>query len=263
MQSNSNRRISGLIFGAWLALAYAYVAVEINRSALPDIPLAGPPGGDFGYYLEFLAAGALMGLLACWPERIWAGVLLGWAAGVAEFLFLPWKNALGPAQAPTFDIAAFLPLVVCLLPLTIGVRMTVEKLPARPGRQQILSQIGWPLAATALAVTFCIFALYSQDVKDDFQITQNLMVQAQKSTDASTLPTSLKDISNWFPNANGSYTLSWSEKTDLLMWERLGGTAGTNSARDIVILVRFSNSFSLGCMFTLGKQIPVCANFEY
>ena len=157
MQSNGNRRLSGLIFGAWLGLVYAYVALEINRSALTDIPLAGPPGGDVGYYLEFLAAGALLGLLTCWPDRIWAGGVLGWVAGVIEFLFLPWKNALGPIQAPSFDLPSFLTLIVCLLPVTILLRMTVESLPARPGKSQILRQIGWPIVATALAITLGSF----------------------------------------------------------------------------------------------------------
>jgi hypothetical protein len=141
--------------------------------------------------------------------------------------------------------------------------MTVEGLPARPGKSQILRQVGWPLVATALAVALGVFALYTQDVKDDLQITQNLMLLAQKSTDAGTLPASMQGVKNWFPNAAGDYTLSWSEETDHLMWEKLNGTGSAPAARDIVIVVQFSNSFRVGCMFTLGKQIPVCANFEY
>lgn len=263
MQSNGSRRLSGLIFGAWLELVYAYVAIEIIRSALPDIPLAGPPGGDVGYYLEFLAAGALLGLLTCWPDRIWAGCLVGWAAGVVEFLFLPWKNALSPIQTPSFDLAAILPLVVCLLPVTVVLRLAVENLPSQLGNSQILRQIAWPLVATALAIGLGVFALYSEDVKDDFQITQNLMVLAQKSTDVSTLPASLQGVNDWFPSAAGDYNLSWSEETDQLMWKKQGSPGSTPAARDIVIVARFSNSFTVGCLFTLGKQIPVCANFEY
>jgi cytochrome bd-type quinol oxidase subunit 1 len=190
-------------------------------------------------------------------------MLLGWAAGVIELLFLPWKNALGPVQSPSFDLAAILSLVVCLIPITVGVRMTVESLPAQPGKSQILRQVGWPFVATAMAIVFGVFALYSQDVKDDFQITQNLMALAQKSTDAGTLPASLQGVQNWFPNGTGDYTLSWSEETDRLMWNKLGGTGAAPADRDTVIVVRFRNSFTVGCMFTLGKQIPVCANFEY
>jgi len=263
MQSNANGRLSGLIFGAWLGLVYAYVAIEINRSTLPDLPFAGPLVGDIGYFLEYLAAGALLGLLACWPQRIWVGILLGSVAGVGEFLFLPWRNAMGPVQTPSVDLADFLTLGACLLPMTIALRMAVENLPLRPGKSQILRQIGWPLVATALAIAFGVFALYSLVVRDDLQITRNLMVLSQKSTDASTLPASLKDVQNWFPNATGNYTLSWSKETDLLMWQKLGGTGSPTAARDIAIIVRFGNNFTLGCMFTLGIRIPTCANFEY
>jgi hypothetical protein len=207
-----------------------------------------------------MAAGAVLGLVACWPELIWVGTILGWVAGVAEFLFLPWKNALASVQAPSFDLATILPLVFCLLPVSAVVRMAVENLPAEPGKSQVLRQIGWPLAATVLAVVLGVFASYPQDVKDDFQITQNLMALAQKSTDPSTLPASLQGVQNWFPNATGDYTLAWSEETDRLIGQNLGGVA---AERDIVIVVRFSNTFTVGCMFTLGKKIPTCANFEY
>jgi len=261
IQSNGNRRLSGLIFGAFLALVYAYISIEINRSALPDLPLAGPPAGDVGYYLEFLAGGAILGLAACWSERIMLGILIGTVIGTLVFLLLPWQNALAPVPTPGLDPATLLTLVVSLLVLCVGLRMAVENLPTRPGRYQILKQIGWPLIATALVIVFGILASYTQDVRDDFQVTQNLMALAQKSTDASSLPASLQKVNNWFPQAAGDYTLAWSEGTDRLMWQKLG--IQPTDTRDHVIVVRFGNNFTIGCVFTSGKTSPDCANFEY
>ena len=121
-------RISGTIVGAWLAVVYAFVSVEVNRSALPGIPLPEPSGGTFGFYLGYLAAGGFLGLISCWTENKWAGIVIGAVAGAAAAFFLPWKNALGSSTlvlgAIFLTLTTFLPLIFFILPVTFVVRQS-------------------------------------------------------------------------------------------------------------------------------------------
>jgi hypothetical protein len=263
MNSQKFLRIGGAFVGAWLAVVYAFVSVEINRSALPDIPLPEPSGGAFGYFLEYFAAGALLGLIACWTENKWSGVVIGAVVGAAAVFFLPWKNALSSGTfvlgAIFLTITTFLPLVLFILPVTLVVRQTVERLPTRLEGSLSLSRLGWPLGATAVAILLGSFALYPQEVQDGFKTTQRLVQLGLKATSVSELPLPLKDIQNWFPNANGKYTLEWSEET-----ERFMGPAQVTSFThsDFLIVVHFSNKFAFACIFAPTVKTPSCANFE-
>jgi hypothetical protein len=266
-KSNMNNlrftRISGAVVGAWLAVIYALVSVEINRSSLPGIPLPEPSGGIFGFYLSYLGAGAALGLIACWTDNKWAGVVTGAAIGAVILFFLPWKNALGSSTlvlgAIFLTLTTFLPLLIIILPVTLVVRQTAESLPTRLEGSLSLDHLRWPIGATILAIVLGSFSLYPPEVQDGFNATQRLVKNGLKATSPAELPAPLKDVENWFPNANGKYTLEWSEDTDRYM----GPVPVTTFLHsDYLIVVRFSNKFTVACIFSPGVKTPSCANFE-
>lgn len=258
MQSRKFLRTAGGVFGAWLGLVYAYIAVEINRAALPGVRLPEPLGGVLGYYLAFLAAGAFLGVLTCWPEHTLSGMALGMAAGIAAVFILPWKNALNPMNQTLTSPNFFIIPIFCLLPVTLFIRQAAQSLPAQPGGGRILRQIGWPVAATALAILLGIFSLYPPEVKDDLQTTQYWVQLGLQSTTTTSLPKPFRNVQNWLPNATGDFTLEWYSANSPM--NSFAGIVLT--ANDILIVVRCENNFSVACIFLSGAKTPNCTNFE-
>jgi len=85
-------------------------------------------------------------------------------------------------------------LIIYLLPVTFLIRQAAQSLPAQPGLGRILCQIGWPIAATALAIMLGIFSFYPPDVKDDLQTTQYWVQLGLQSTRTSSLPKQLQNV---------------------------------------------------------------------
>jgi hypothetical protein len=84
-------------------------------------------------------------------------------------------------------------LIIYLLPVTFLIRQAAQSLPAQPGLGRILCQIGWTIAATALAIMLGIFSFYPPDVKDDLQTTQYWVQLGLQSTRTSSLPKQLQN----------------------------------------------------------------------
>jgi hypothetical protein len=82
-------------------------------------------------------------------------------------------------------------LIIYLLPVTFLIRQAAQCLPAQTGSGRILRQIGWPIAATALAIMKGIFSLVPPDVNDDLHTTQYWVQLGLQSTRTSSLPKQL------------------------------------------------------------------------
>lgn len=263
MAESKSLRTSGILFGIWLSWLYAFVADQINRANLPGIPLPEPAGGWFGYYLGALVAGGLIGFACTWPDNSWAGGALGGVAGACMVFFAPWQQAVGSATRVFGTIllmlTTFVPMVLILMPVALLIRFSVDRLPK--GLEGILAprRLGLPLVTMALAIGLGVMGLYSAEVKSAFYQTQTLINQGMAAKSTGQLPEQLQPVVGFIPNANGRYTLEWSDEVERFMGPR---QVTNRSASDFLIVVRFQNGFLMSCVFVPGVKQSPCANYQ-
>ncbi len=263
MGDTKTGRLAGILFGIWLSWLYAFVADQLNRVNLPGISLPEPAGGTLGYYLGALVAGALIGFACTWPDNSWAGGLLGGVAGAAMVFFAPWQQAVGSATkifgTVLLMLTTFIPLVLILMPVALLIRFSVDRLPT--GVEGLLAprRIGFPLVTTALAVILGVMGLYSAEVRTAFYQTKALVDQGMAASSASQLPEQLQPVVGFIPNANGSYTMEWSDEAERFMGPR---PVTSRSSSDFLIIVRFQNGFILSCVYAPGVKQSPCANYQ-
>ncbi len=262
MANQSSFRVGGAIFGAWLALVYAFVADWINRAFLPGIPLAEPEGGVFGYLITSIFIGVLIGFITCWPHNTWIGSLLGGMAGAAIVFISPWRQALGSPEQTIgtlfLTLYTFMPLMVLLIPAAFLIRFSVSHFPAR--RQDMLNsrQVIVPVLASLFAVVLGTFALHPEEVRFGFQTTHQLIQQGMKAGSRN-IPEKLQSVQGFFPNANGRYTLEYSQDVEAYMGPR---PVTTRLNSDFLIVATFDNGFSFACVTAPGLKEPAsCANW--
>lgn len=260
--SRQSLRIAGMVFGAWISWLYAFLSDEINRLFLPGIPLPPASGGYWSYYGGALLAGALIGLACTWPDSPWLGALWGGLSGALLSLLAPWQQVDGSSPqifgVVVLTATTFIPLVVLLMPLSLLVRRSVEQLPL-PGEALHPSKVWLPLLVTALVAAVGISRLFPQEVRDAFYSTQALIESAQQVKRSDQLPAPLQDVKGFIPNANGRYTLEWSDRVE----QFFGPHPVSNRLNsDFLIIARYQNGFSLACIFAPGARQPPCAVFR-
>lgn len=262
MSETTRFRIGGMLFGAWLALVYAFVADWINRVFMPGIPLAEPDGGILSYLFSSLLIGAVIGLLCCWPQNTWIGSLLGGVAGAAIVFISPWRSAIGNATqtigAFFLTLYTFMPLMVLLTPSAFLIRYAVHHFPTH--RQDLLRprQMIVPTAVTLAAIILGTLALHPEEVRFGFQTTHQLIQQGMKAG-SKNIPEKLQSVRGFFPNANGFYTLKYNQEMEAYMGLR---PVTTRINSDFLIIATFDNGFSLACVSAPGLKEPAsCANW--
>jgi hypothetical protein len=256
-------RFGGAVIGAWLALVFAFTSFQVIHSSLADIPLPNPSGGTLGYFFSFGMVGALLGMVVCWPNKFWKGLIAGLIAAAVLIFFLPWKDPLGPPGqaigAEYHFFSTFAPPVVCMLLMTFMVRASINTLPDQPQSSLSPRRIALPLVATALAIFLGSFDAYPQSIQDGMRATQGFVQQGLKATNQESLPAPLQNVQGWFPNATGQYDLIWSGALD-----RFKGSPSLTpyTDKDFMVIIHFENGFSVSCIF--GPEVPttVCANFD-
>jgi len=263
MVTQKSLRISGIMFGAWLSWLYAFLAEELNRISLPGITLPEPQGGLFGYYLGAILVGVVIGLACTWPDSTWLGALLGGIAGAALAFITPWQQAtvssLQAVGAVILTVTTFIPLALILMPVAWLIRVSANRLPAGGEGRFSIRQAGLPLLATALVVVLGVTTMHPPEVRKAFYATQAIIQQGMQARSAGALPAALQDVQGFIPNANGRYTLEWSDAVNRFQGMR-PVTSRQNS--DFLIVARFQNGFTMACIFAPGAKQSPCANFQ-
>ena len=132
MSMHKYRRLTGLLFGAGLGLAYGLTSQLANRILLPGIPLYQPPLGPLGNILLSLLAGALLGVISAWPESSIHGTFI--ASAVSAVVILVGNFAVAAPSGNTLvavlltGIFLVLPFWAMLVPLIAALRWGVNKL---------------------------------------------------------------------------------------------------------------------------------------
>ncbi len=251
-----------MVFGTWLSWLYAFLADEVNRVYLPDIPLPDPQGGVLGYYGGAILVGLLVGLVCTWPDKPWLGAIFGGLIG-ALLAFIALWQPVGGLSIQTLGnggltATAFVTLAVILTPIAFLMRISVERLQSS-GASFSLRGVWLPVLVTGLVAFMGMCRLYPREVRAAFYSTRSTIEAGMNSSSPGQLPDALRDVRGFIPNANGRYKLEWSDKVDLFsgFYPQF-----TRDKRDFLIIARYTNGFAVACLFSYGASQPPCANFQ-
>ena len=262
---NAYRRRVGCLLGLGLALAFGLVATNVNRLALPGVPLYQPPLGPWGNLVLLAAAGATLGLLSAWPEN---GVLGTFASASLGALLLVAFNMLA-AQSRGDRLWVFivgnafllLPLAALCVPLLGLVRWCAGKQDeARQLRLPAWRRLLGPLALFLVAGACGAFALYHADTRVALARLDGSLAQAQAAADRSALPAFLQgeDVGGFLEHARGRYTLQHEgNNLDRFRIPR----PSLNFDDQQAIIARFEAGWSLVCVYPTPDTDPLCKGF--
>ena len=259
------RRVFGLALGALLGLVYGLTSQTINRIILPGIPLYQPPLGPAGNTLLIALLGALLGMVAAWPTGSIAGTFAAStvAAGLLTFVSflsvrLTEKNTSGMIVAALFIL---LPLIGLMVPLLGLFRWVVNKeMEARREAASTWRHLRAPLALIAVFAVIGALSLFSPEARQELIAMDRLLRDGLAAQSADALPAALRteDVGDFLGQAQGAYTLEWTQKN--LNRFRIP-RPGRNFDSHAVVLARFANGWQLACLFVAPAEPPECKSY--
>lgn len=262
MTENAFRRWFGLSLGLALGLAYGAVSQGINHAVLPGIPFWQPPLGPVGNTLLSSAVGALLGLVAAWPERSWLGMLASAATGailVLVVVMLTGDRAAEVLPAKTAVSACiFGPVAAMLTPLVVLLRWASNwQVIARLDRLPLWRRAGLPLLLILVAAGLGMLSLLPARARP-VVLEMNAIVQAaQQAPDRASLPAPYQAIgADGYPEqVRGPYTLDYEE----MELNRFAIPRPLDSEFDQkAVLARLPGGTAFVCIFVPGEEVPRC-----
>ena len=261
MTEHAFRRWTGGLLGAVLGLVYALSSQWLNRVLVPGVPLYQPPFGPFGNTVLSTSVGALLGLLAVWPERWYVGTFASAAVGTLLVQTAVALTASDTLRAMPVTVCIFLPVAAMLLPLVALVRWATDKqVLARLDRQPIWRRVLLPLLLIVLAGGVGALSLYPARAHQPL-VRMNAIVQAAQQASESGLPATFQviDAPGYPERLRGSYTLDW-ERENL---SRFGIPRPLESEADqIAVLARFESGYAFACLFVPGEDAARCRGYD-
>lgn len=264
MLNDTARRGLGAAFGALMGLGYGLVSIYINSLALPGLPLlqAGPPPPVS--VLLITAAGALLGLLAAWPEDAIPGVIVSSLAGV---LISSAASLLEVRDSPDALAQTFVGLFISLLPrafLYIPISLLARW--ALNVWQNELQGVTFSTTKMSLAVAGIFglsllggsFNLFPQEARLGLQDTFSLIERAQQAASEDELPPPLQAVDGFLQNGQGAFTLGVNNNPDRYPVQRPFAAYGVD---EYAVTVRFENGFRFVCIYTPPNTNPVCGEY--
>ena len=245
-----------------MGLSYGFVSQAINVLALRGIPLYDPPPGRSVQILVSMLAGGGVGALASWPQEGLVGVFLASLSGAVTVSLLGFGKASGSEGFLLYFllmIYTFVPRLFYFLPLAASVRWAMGKWGNR-GEGETGSHWGKArgylillLAGSLVGAT----SLYPPDVREALRSVDRLTEAALEAPNRASIPDALQVVEGFPQRARGSYSLEWSEATDLFQGPR---PVTTGERLDSLILVRFANGFVFQCLYTSPDSRPLCSS---
>jgi hypothetical protein len=261
--SHKSRRLIGFILGAGIGLAYGLVSLNINYLALPGIPLAEPPLGRPLLTVLVAAAGGLFGLLAAWPDEAVSGILLSAAAGSAISTISSAFSGLAPGTvfgSLTVLFFSFFPRAVVFAAVAWPLRRVLTLW----GEELAAVTFSIPrLALSALLMLVIaggagMLSLYPKEARQALHSMNQLVQAALPATRVDDLPEPLRPVERLLQNAQGAYTLEWSDNPDLLPVKRPFADYGVQES---LVIAYFKNGYVFGCAYTPPHPDPSCGTF--
>ena len=259
-------RLSGLLLGALMGLAYGLLSQSINEMLLPGVPLAHYPFGALGNCALAIGVGALIGILCGWPQGSINGALAGalamTAALEARGVII---NNLGIAQIARLDFAAITlagaaVLLFFTIPVALLLRWAIDS--QFESRRPALSwpRLRGPLALAALACGAGALAYYPGDTRHALRDMHALIQKGLKAASVAALPGPLRNenkVIDFMLSASPRYTLEESE--DPVLRRGLGWLSRANS---VIIVARFEGGWTLVCLHERSGAAPECRSFR-
>jgi len=259
------RRVFGLALGALLGLVYGLTSQTINRIILPGIPLYQPPLGPAGNTLLIALLGALLGMVAAWPTGSIAGTFAASTVAAALLTFVSFlsvrlteQNTAGMIVAALFIL---LPLIGLMVPLLGLFRWVVNKeMEARREAASTWRHLRAPLALIAVFAVIGALALFSPEARQELLVMDRLLRDGLTAQSADASPAALRteDVGGFSRQAQGAYTLEWTQKN--LNRFRIP-RPGRNFDSHAVVLARFANGWQLACLFMAPAEPPECKSY--
>lgn len=258
--NSSTRRMIGFLAGFTLGLAYSLVTNTINRLILPDITFYDPNPGWVALIIGSSLLSGVLGLITVWSEETFIGLLISSLLGSIISLLWAWITNGTPIIYLLITLFIFLPRLFMYFPLGIGVHWIVRQwqriyLVDRKNPGKVLV----PIACLLLSFGAGLFSIYPKESRFALVKTDQLIQQGLLADRYQDLPGPLKDIVNFLDLATEDYSLEVSFEPDRLPVRRSAVEYGRLVT---LIIVRFSNGFMIGCVFTPPSEVPACGNFN-
>jgi cbb3-type cytochrome oxidase subunit 3 len=262
------RRLAGLWLGALLGLVYGMASQFLNRALLPGVPLHQPPFGAAGNILMIAAAGALLGLIAAWPNSSLLGISL--ASGVSALAILVSGFLSAPADATAGSplglafIAAFLflPFWALLAPLIAALRWGVNhQEEAHRDRLPIRARLGTLVILVLLVALAGTFYLYRSGRRTVLANANALLAAAQAAPSPDAWPAALRApaVGPLADHLDQRYELSW-EREGIARY-RIPRPAA-NFDNHSAVIARFADGWNLVCIYIAPEEPPICRGFD-
>jgi hypothetical protein len=265
--SDQSRRVLGAIFGLLMGLVYGLVSENINQLALPGVPLYNPGPGPAVTVLVVAMAGALLGLLAAWPDAASPGSILGALGGAIISTLASWYTLSTETADMTRAIGAysvlfisFLPRAFLFAPVAWLMRRVVgvwesELADVRFSIGKMALSLGLLLA---LAVGAGWSSLYPKDARYALSRTNELIQSGRQVSSKSQLPEELKPVDGFVEGAHGRYTLLLGDDPDVLPIQR---PVSSYTVQEYAVFVNFESGFRFGCAYTPPHPELACGEY--
>ena len=208
--------------------------------------------------------GAILGLIAAWPEEALPGMILSSLAGsfLTVLLYLsPLRGGLDVTSGTVVVmVVTFLPRAFLFLPMAALVRWALGVW------SDELESVSFSVKKLALSVTALViaaglvglFSLYPGYARQALAQANEMVQQGMLASDADSLPVALKPVDGFLQGAKGSYSLELIDNPD---WLPVTRPTASNGEQEYAVFVRFENGFRFGCAFTQNYENPSCGNY--
>lgn len=241
--SRPGRLAVGAGYGLGLGLIYAAVAGTIDLLLVRNLPLRVDWERLWTDIWLSGGAGALLGLVAAWPESTWKGIALG-AVTVAAWSLL--RSFLLLHLAAFFWLLITFPLVLLSAPIVIVLRLAIDRYQsnlAHTGLRRWWAQAGLGLLLLALGAFAGSWSrmspLAEKSVRQVHALLQTVLQQPQKP-----LPLALRDIVDFRQKAGATYGLTQTQSRSF------------QSGVDVQVL--FDNGYAIVCVVDASTQTIFC-----
>ena len=266
MNKETYRRTAGALLGAAAGLVFTGISQVLPHVYLPGVPLYQPPFGVAGNILLGLLLGAAMGLICCWTDDSFIGVLLSGALGAAVVIGVTCSSErmrfVKSGATVIGAIFLMLPFTAAACILTVLLRVAVNHLVSlRKGHSWSIER--WWL--TVLVVIAAGLAGYWQVIPEDGRTvmvrTQSMLQQGLAAAGGEELPAPLAAarVADFVGNAGPGYTLAWENKG--ITRYAIPRPAGPEYLISVAV-IRFENGWNVVCLYPNTQAEPRCQSFE-
>lgn len=261
------RRLTGLVLGLLLGLAYGIPSQAVNSLAVPSVTFYHPPFGMLFNILLCAGLGGIAGLICAWPAGSLAGVMI---AAVCGSVVLLTAGSLYGGQVPPGQYGGLIATLTVLLLPTIGLLgalftllrwMINKQVEYRIDRASLPRRLAAPVLLICIVGGLSATVLYPPEGQQRTQEMNTLVQASLQAADAAGLPPAFARFGDTFKRrATTEYMLQWI-KSDLNRWG-IGQPAQYQEWQLSIAVARFDNGWVVACLFAPGETPPNCRAYD-